>query len=387
MTQRFYADLPAFTRFEQFTDPAQYHALPADWWVYVADIAGSTKAIAEGRYREVNLIGAATITSVITALPALSFPFLFGGDGATFVLPPESLAVTDATLGGLVQLAARRFDLTLRVARIPVAELTARGAELRVAKFALRHGNSLAFFRGDGVEVADRLAKSTEARWRIPPVTAPIDELTGLSCRWAPIPSQRGCIVSLLVKARQPQRDRAYATLLEELRAVLGGSLDEVSPVSMERATYRSLPDALLDERRYHGRWFTRRFRDRLINVLNSVLIFRPRRNIAARFYDRDRYINSIRDHSDYRKFDDTLRMVLDCTLEQADALEALLDRAHREGTLCFGMFRSDAALMTCFVQTTQDGQHLHFIDGGDGGFAMASRQFKAQLASAPDGP
>jgi hypothetical protein len=381
----FYAALPTFTRFEQFSDPAQYHALPDDWLVYVADVAGSTAAIAEGRYRDVNLIGAATITTLITALPKLPFPFVFGGDGATCCLPPECGAAADATLGGLVQLAAKRFALELRVARIPVAELRRQGAELQVAKFALRHGNTLAFFRGAGVELADRLAKAPDQRWRIPAVPDPLDELVGLSCRWAPIPSQRGRIVSLLVKSRRPERDTAYAEVLDGLRSVLGASLDEAIPVAMDEASYRSFPDAMADEARYHGRWVSRRFWARIVAVFNAVLIFRPRRNLAARFYDRRRYVDSIRDHSDHRKFDDTLRMVLDCTVAQADALEALLTRAQRDGTLYFGMFRSDDALMTCFVKTTQDGEHLHFIDGGDGGFAMAARQFKAQMvADAP---
>ena len=35
---------------------------------------------------------------------------------------------------------------------------------------------------------------------------------------------------------------------------------------------------------------------------------------------------------------------------------------------------------MTCFVDSTQQGEHLHFIDGGDGGLAVAAKQLKSQI-------
>ena len=38
---------------------------------------------------------------------------------------------------------------------------------------------------------------------------------------------------------------------------------------------------------------------------------------------------------------------------------------------------------MTCLVFSLEASDHLHFIDGADGGFALAARQLKAQLAAA----
>jgi hypothetical protein len=35
---------------------------------------------------------------------------------------------------------------------------------------------------------------------------------------------------------------------------------------------------------------------------------------------------------------------------------------------------------MTCYVHDVNDGNHIHFVDGGDGGYAMAARELKAQL-------
>jgi hypothetical protein len=44
---------------------------------------------------------------------------------------------------------------------------------------------------------------------------------------------------------------------------------------------------------------------------------------------------------------------------------------------------------MTCLVFSLAQGRHVHFIDGADGGYALAARQLKAQLqalaAPSPD--
>ncbi|HXB98558.1 MAG TPA: DUF3095 family protein, partial [bacterium] len=33
----------------------------------------------------------------------------------------------------------------------------------------------------------------------------------------------------------------------------------------------------------------------------------------------------------------------------------------------------------------TDPGQHIHFVDGGDGGYAMAAKQLKAQIKGRDD--
>ena len=89
-----------------------------------------------------------------------------------------------------------------------------------------------------------------------------------------------------------------------------------------------------------------------------------------------------MRTNSDYCKFDDVLRMVLDCTTEQVASIRELLDVMHASGQIDFGIFETEQALMTCLLFDLDSSQHLHLIDGDDGGFWSASKGYKVQLSS-----
>ena len=83
----FYEDLPSFSKFDEVVENERYHPLPDDWFVGVTDVINSTGAIAEGRYKMVNMAGASVISAVTNELGGAPFPFVFGGDGAGFAAP------------------------------------------------------------------------------------------------------------------------------------------------------------------------------------------------------------------------------------------------------------------------------------------------------------
>src|SRR5215510_13597418 len=87
-TDSFYGTIPVFRGFGRLMDPKLYSPLPDDWSVGVADIVESTKAIAAQRYKAVNMAGASVVAAVTNALEGREFPFVFGGDGASFAVAP-----------------------------------------------------------------------------------------------------------------------------------------------------------------------------------------------------------------------------------------------------------------------------------------------------------
>jgi hypothetical protein len=86
-------------------------------------------------------------------------------------------------------------------------------------------------------------------------------------------------------------------------------------------------------------------------------------------------------ENSDFRKYDDGLRMILDCTLELENALTQRLARAASTGIVRYGLHRQDAAMMTCFTPSALRSDHVHFIDGARGGYASAATALKATPA------
>ncbi len=91
-------------------------------------------------------------------------------------------------------------------------------------------------------------------------------------------------------------------------------------------------------------------------------------------------YMQQVVENSDFRKYDDGLRMVLDCKPELADALERRLVTAAAAGIARYGLHRQDAAMMTCFTLSASRPDHFHFVDGARGGYASAATALKATL-------
>lgn len=382
MSEGFYAQVPLCERFEQVVDPARHQPVPADWWVLITDVQGSTRAIQEGRYREVNAIGVASIIAVRNALPGLDLPYVFGGDGATLLLPPSAWERVQPALRGLRRLAEERFGLGLRVGAVQVGELVAAGAPVRVGRYPMGPRVSLAIFSGSGVAEAERRLKDPEARGvqRLSEGEAAVD-LEGFECRWKPLPARRGRILSLLVEAVEPQEERrtaAYQAALAAIGRALG-SLDGGRPVSPDNLRLGDQPSSFRVEsllKADPAPASQRRARYRLwFKVALARLLLAM--GWRAGSFDGRRYPAEVAQNSDDRKFDETLRMVLDLEPDRIAGLRAELDVLVAQGRIVYGTHESDEALITCMVGS-YDGDHLHFVDGADGGYALAARPLKA---------
>jgi Protein of unknown function (DUF3095) len=376
----FYAGLEPFTEFAQVADPARYVAAPDDWMVVLADIKGSTEAARAGRYKDVNLVGAACITATLNVTRDLDLPYAFGGDGATVLIPPEvSGSVADA-LRRTRRLARDGFGLELRVGLVPVQELRRRGRRVLVAKYQLSPGNDLAMFAGGGLELADRLIKSgPEFALEEQDDPAPPD-LHGLSCRWEPYRSLRGHMLTLLVRPLEPDALALQREIIHGLAHILGDSPASASPIRAQNMRFVWPPRGLHTEAiAVRGRvpyplyWLG-------IWAQSWLQALAERFDLKIGAYDAPAYRAELQRNSDHRKVADTLHMVLDCTEAESAAIEAYLADLHAHGRIAYGAHRSDQAMMTCLVFSLEQSRHVHFIDGADGGYALAALQLKAQL-------
>jgi hypothetical protein len=126
----FYRDLPGFTDFAEVIRDENFSAIPRDWAVVITDVKGSTKAIETGQYKDVNTIGASSIVSAHNALQDLPFPYAFGGDGATLLIPTEYLQKVGEELAGLRELSGTQFGLELRVGVVGMDRILREGATI-----------------------------------------------------------------------------------------------------------------------------------------------------------------------------------------------------------------------------------------------------------------
>ena len=197
-----YTEAPRLVRLRDWCRPEAFAPLPGDWQVFVADVEQSTRAIGQGRLRQVNAVGAACIVAAAQACGCDDIPYVFGGDGATVVVPPLFAPALARAWAGLQAQVAQALGLRLRVGRVQVSELRERGAELRVARHRLSAGFDVALFTGGGITLAGRLVKGGAARYQVAPGPPPTAPGQALECRWIDVPSRHGQVMTLLVRAR-----------------------------------------------------------------------------------------------------------------------------------------------------------------------------------------
>ncbi len=374
----FYAGLPVFRDFTQVTDDARFQPLPDGWAIGVADVVQSTKAIQERRYKAVNMAGAAVIVAVTNALTGRDFPFVFGGDGAAFAVSGADAAAARQAIAETATWVKEDLDLTLRIGMTSVADIRAHGFEVRVARYAPSPNISIAMFTGGGLAFADAAMKRGDiALAPAPPGAHP--DLTGLSCRYELIPSQRGQVLSLVVSPGERATPETFRAAIAAIAAIVEKTPDASRPIPGKGLRLKWPPAGLdLEVRasRRAGESIAARRAKVLAFTLFAYVVMRFGVRIG-RFIPR-KYERELIENSDFRKFDDSLRMVLDCTPELAAEIEDYLKAAAGDGLVRYGTHRQDAAMMTCFAPHPANPNHVHFIDGADGGYAQAAAAMKA---------
>jgi hypothetical protein len=372
----FYAGVPVFRGFRSLMDPAMYAGLPDDWTVGIADVVQSTKAIEQKRYKAVNMAGAAVIASVTNALGDREFPFVFGGDGASFAVAPCDRDTAQEALAATAAWSAGELDLTMRVALVPVTHIRAQGRDVRVARYAPSDNVSYAMFSGGGLAWADAAVKRGEfAVTPAPPGTWP--DLTGLSCRFQEFRAVRGLILSLLILPAPAAEPSAFRALIEDIVALVEQSPNAGCPVPEGGPSFRWPPQSVaIEASTSPGGPFRR------VGVLARTFVFYliMRSGIRIGDFVPATYMQQVLENSDFRKYDDGLRMILDCAPALADTLQRRLEAAR--GTAIYGMHRQSAAMMTCFTPSPTRSDHVHFIDGAQGGYASAATALKAAFSA-----
>ncbi|VAW12746.1 hypothetical protein MNBD_ALPHA09-421 [hydrothermal vent metagenome] len=378
----FYRNIPPFHRFADAVRIKSYRPLPPDWVVAVCDVVGSTKAIHEGRYKSVNMAGAAVISALMNAFEGAEFPFVFGGDGAAAVLPLHMAKDAATAMMATRTWVEEELALRLRVGLVSVEEIREGGSDVLIARHRASPEAYYAMFAGGGVAWAEAELKAGRINLpAAPPGSRP--DLTGLSCRWAPIGARDGVILSVLAEPASPSTMSQFVATVEAVLDLLSTSPRSGHPVPPDGPEYRGPgrgAELEVKARPAGMGEFAARRRIWFETLLGLVL---DRTGLAVGGFDMAHYRRIVSRNSDFRKFDDGLRLTVDVETQMADRIEDLLLAAEAQGVLACGFARQDAALMTCIVPSYTTDTHMHFIDGAGGGYAAAALRLKEKRAAA----
>ncbi|TGD56679.1 DUF3095 family protein [Flavobacterium humi] len=354
-----------------------FRNIPKDWHVIITDITNSTEAVLNGRHHDINFIATGSIVVVLNIAFELNIhvPFFFGGDGATFIVPScvvhksiEALDVYSANILG-------NFNLNLRIGTVPVEDIYKEGHQITVAKFSGSTRLTLPVILGNGLAYAERVVKSAGFRQPSAGESNQQPNLKGMLCRWDTIeaPKKGEEIVTLLVNAKQsPEQAAVYSAILQKIDEVYGDA-EARRAISVAKLRFHTTFKRLGTEMR---------IREGGIKLVALIKAWITCGYIRFYFNTKNgkRYLNSLVEMSDTLILDGKINTVISGTAGQRLKLVKLLDEMEAENKIIYGIHISTASVMSCYVRNIED-DHIHFVDGADGGYTKAAQMFKKKLS------
>jgi hypothetical protein len=313
---------------------------------------------------------------------------VFGGDGATLCAPVSFREKIEAALAGTRIMAEISFGFSIRVGIVDMTTISKAGHRVMVGKFQPHAHYQQAMFKGSGLAFAESLVKA-------PPPNAthisenhpnPVADFSGFECRWNEVGNPDGETVALLVKARAdgPAADEIYGGIMKYVFDVYGKA-EQHHPLREDRLSLtHSIGNLLTEVRVKHGSEpFPKRLKILLGLLVNGIGgTWFINKKIKTATADWGKYKASLIANTDFRKFDGALRMIISGNADQRLTLRDLLEKMRAEGRIAFGLHANPKTLITCIISNYQN-DHAHFVDGSNGGYAMAAEEFKNQLKAA----
>lgn len=377
-SQEFYNSLNVVKSFREVSKPEVYTPLPDTWYLAIADVRSSTDAIRLGKYKEVNMAGASIIAALNNFYSDKELlPYLFGGDGSLLVLPDKEIDKVKGILTFCKHAVKDAFGLEMSVGIVSIRELRDHGHDVGVARLKLSDFMDQTIFWGSGVTFAEDLVKETNRLEGVAPVEA---DLSGLECRWNQVASDKDEVAAYLIQAMGDDSEQVqiYERCFAKIEEIYGKE-EDYHPLREESLSMtinpslfgvewklRIQPPTLAKKISY--------FSKMIFQLITGVYLMRFNKKTSQTNWGE--YKPDIVRHADYKKFGDGLRFVASGTVEQRMQFTEFLEELFQKGQLAYGIHPSFAAMLTCYVRNYQS-NHIHFVDGSNGGYAKASQDLK----------
>ena len=379
-TDFFYSRLPvnAIPLPDLLMEEHLFFSIPASWHVLITDVKNSTQAALDGQHQTVNLVATGSIVAALNVAfkENILVPFFFGGDGATFIIPPALLTATMAALLQHRENTLKNFNLNLRVGHVPVEEIYQDGHALKISKLKTSQLFNIPVLLGNGLTYAERKIKGTDIIYPALPVVTTELDMSGMHCRWDKIkpPVTTNEVVSLLVIAREGiHQPSVFKEVMENIDRIYG-SQEIRKPISVNNLRMMASLKKISTEMktrlgRFNAWYMLRTFATTAI----GKIYFRTKKG--------KEYLYSLVDMSDTLVIDGKINTVITGSASQRDELNRVLKALEERGDLLYGLHTSNASVMSCYVRNMED-QHVHFVDGADGGYTKAAGALKNKIAA-----
>ncbi|QIL41573.1 DUF3095 domain-containing protein [Pedobacter sp. HDW13] len=377
-TNHFYANLPvnkiALAQLLLHND--LFKPVPGDWQVIITDIKNSTAAVKAGQHENVNLIATGSIVAVLNiAFKAnILVPFFFGGDGATFIVPPGMVSEVMKSLLKYRENTLKAFNIDLRAGVMAVDEIYKAGHQFQISRYSSSETFSIPIVLGDGLAHAEQLIKGENYLLSTRDTLANEIDLSGMQCRWDKIepPENSEEVVTLIVVAQQcEQQALVFSKVIQHIDQIYGAP-EKRQPISVPKLIFKTSFNSLSKEVKH-------RFgKIRLFEFIKSWII-----NMYGYIYLRTssgkKYLKQLVEMSDTLVIDGRINTVITGTAKQRLTLQTELDKLEQNNAILYGLYVSGESIMSCYVRDLED-DHIHFVDGAEGGYTNAAGVLKQKI-------
>lgn len=378
----FYTNLPSHEQSVNalLAQPEVFQQIPGDWHVIVTDIKNSTATVKDGGSEIINLAATGSIIAAlnIAALEKIDLPFFFGGDGATLLVPPDVLTGIMAALKQHQTNIKAEFNLDLRVGSLAIAAVYANASVLKIAKARINSLFAIPIVLGTGLQYAEKIIKARHIVFdESDPGTGKLN-LEGMECRWNKIPPPKNTdeVVCLLISTVQESAQAAVFKEILDKAEVIYGSHKERNPISLPRLKLNLSWQKLRQEIKMRAlKWgYITLIKEWIVVLIGQLWYLQSTSG--------QRYLNELVQLSDIFVLDGRINMIISGTNAQRKQLTAFLDDLERQGTIIYGIHVSKESVLSCYVRN-RNAQHIHFVDGGEGGYTKAAVLLKEKLRKA----
>lgn len=381
VNRKFYQNLPkvSLPLSDVIKDPRFFHTVPQDWSVVIADVKDSTIAMQNGLHNEVNLAATGSIVSVLNAIKKQPLryktPYFFGGDGVTFLVPNEIERVVMNALAQHAKHVKDTFAFVLRIGTLSVQDITATEHRIRICKYKLNQYLTIPIVLGTGLKYAESQIKQTYKEDQLMSLkTMPVD-LKGMECRWDEIaPEQKESkVICLLAVCNDDVRQHdIYAKLISKINSIFG-DLDKRQPIGTPMLKLEATIAKIRKE------MYARIGRYSMVYLIKNWLITYFGAFYFKYFKEGKQYVFRVSQLSDTLMIDGTINTVMKGNEIQIEELKGFLDEMEAKGDLKYGLHITYASVMSCYIQDRKE-NHIHFVDGTEGGYTAASQVFKRKI-------